>query len=79
VGWALRAGGQEVARAVVDAFAQALAAPPAVASIDVSAADRDGFRAHGRLTPVELAGVVKAALSEVIAPCAKALLERAAV
>jgi hypothetical protein len=77
VAWALRAGGPDVAHAVAHAFAQALEAPPHVQGSDVAAADRESFRAHGRLTPAELAEVVKEALAEVVAPCAAALLDGA--
>ncbi len=74
VRWAIARGGDSVRRAVRESFRSAVAnarrAP--VEGFDVR--DRDAWHRHGRLDHDETVAVTRAALDEVIVPCAEALL-----
>lgn len=77
VQWAIRTGGVSVARAIERAFHElAEAAPPRG---DVPASESGpAWRAHGRLSPSEAFASRRKGLSEVVAPCVRALLGSAA-
>ena len=74
VAWAVRAGGSEVraaaARALVEAVGSARRGPGAERGEGEEAA----LRAHGRLSAPAAEEAVRAALAEVVVPCARALL-----
>jgi hypothetical protein len=73
VAWALSVGGAPVQAAVERAFAEASA--PMVRGEELEAGmDAAELRRHGRLPPAERARLHRAALCEVIAPCARSLL-----
>jgi hypothetical protein len=72
VAWAVAEGPAEVADAVAAAFAEPVAAVPA-GTVD-GAVDRAAMRAHGRLDDDEVRAIAAHALTEVIQPCALALL-----
>jgi hypothetical protein len=72
VAWAIAAGPEDVRDAVAAAFA---VAPPSLhADAFPAGADRAAMRAHGRLDAPEGVAVASRAWSEVIRPCARALL-----
>jgi hypothetical protein len=76
VRWAIAQGGERVSRAATAAFERALAelaAPPEATCATVTA-DVANWHAHGRLQASERCAVIRAALSEVIRPCARVLL-----
>jgi hypothetical protein len=73
VQWALDVGGDLVARAVQRAFAEALAAPLPVPQT-VADVDDEAMRAHGRLPAHEQLEVARAVRTQIVAPCAEALL-----
>ncbi|MEJ7728542.1 MAG: ferritin-like domain-containing protein [Polyangiaceae bacterium] len=70
VAWAMRAGGEEVRRAVEEAFTEASTAG---ASSEAPVA-RAAMNTHGRLAGAELDEELRTARREVVAPCAAALL-----
>jgi hypothetical protein len=72
VAWALEAGGDDVHEAVTEAFRAALAARP----LPATKSSRLALEAHGRLDPATTESVAAAALAGVVAPAARALLQR---
>lgn len=76
VAWALEQGGAEIREAVERAFAEH-AVGPAVTEGPGLHLDLVAWRAHGRLTPRELADVLARGRAEIVMPCARALLEHA--
>jgi len=78
VAWALQIGGSEVRAAVTAAFADVLAAPVSapIAAPTPLTAGSEACRAHGRLDAAVTAQVVAAAITSIVAPAARALLER---
>jgi hypothetical protein len=74
VAWAVRSGGERVRRIAERTFAGF--DPPPAPAIDLSEVDRAAFAAHGRLEPDEARRVALLAISEVVRPCAAALLGR---
>jgi hypothetical protein len=73
VAWALAVGGADVKQAVSRAFEQALASPVDSASAPLDTVDAAAWRRFGRLTPAERRDVARAALRDVIRPCAERL------
>src|SRR5262249_7293248 len=75
VAWALREGGADVKRAIVEAFAAAeqclFQARLGMASIPI---ESERLAAHGRPHPDNLHAALCRTLQQVIVPCAKALL-----
>ncbi len=71
VHWAIETGGERVRAAVSGAFCAALAC---AAPAEVTGADSDALRAHGRLTARDASELRSRVLGEVVAPCASALL-----
>jgi hypothetical protein len=67
VAWAIETGGQRVQKAVVQAFAEALAAPPALQPLPDLGGD---LAAHGRARPAVLHAAFAATIAEVIRPAA---------
>lgn len=63
--WALAAGGEEVRRAIAEAFASARVAPPKHGAAPLPS--------HGLLADASVEASVRAAFSEVVQPCGRAL------
>lgn len=79
VAWAVRHGGSEVQGAVRSALARALA-PSAHAAVErAPGIDAVAWRRFGRLERSEAAAIRDVALSDVIVPCARAVLGEPAV
>jgi hypothetical protein len=75
VAWALKVGGPAVHGALSNKLSELLSAPQATAALDRPAGvDPSAWRRYGRLAQSEAARLRQTALSEVIAPCARALL-----
>lgn len=74
VAWALERGGADVRAAVAAAFAEPPSVPVQAWPSEVEAV----LRAHGRLSPRERRTIADSAFTEVIGPCARALLHRRA-
>jgi hypothetical protein len=75
--WAIEAGGAPVRRAVAHAF-EALFESDVIEPVpSAMPASLANWRSHGRLTDSELARVRSRGLSQVVEPCARALLTRA--
>jgi hypothetical protein len=74
VRWALARGGREVRGAVQAAFARALAQAPCASRESSFKDELMNWHAHGRLSAGEQRSLELAALQEIVAPCARALL-----
>lgn len=74
VRWAIEVGGDDVRRAARTAFEHAASAARAAPIEAVGPVDALAWAEHGRLDGAELASAIRAALDDVIAPCAAALL-----
>jgi hypothetical protein len=72
VRWAIDAGGERVRAAVAHAFASFRAPDPPLQSY--AGVDLAAFAAHGRLTATDARAVALRAITEVVQPCACALL-----
>jgi hypothetical protein len=79
VAWAVRRGGSEVREAVRSALARAQAPSGHTAAEREPGVDAGAWRRFGRLERSEAAAIRDAALSEVIVPCARAVLDEPAV
>ena len=74
VAWAVRAGGSEVREATARALFEAIGGAWRGPGAEVRAEEDGTLRAHGRLGASAAGKAVRAALAEVVVPCARALL-----
>jgi hypothetical protein len=79
VRWAIETGGETVRRAVEASFRQSVALARVAPAPSYEVRDLAAWQRHGRLAHDETLAVTRAALDDVIVPCAKSLLNSAAV
>jgi rubrerythrin len=77
VRFAMETGGETVRRAVETAFRESVALARVAPAPSYEVRDLAAWHRHGRLTHDETLAVTRAALDDVIAPCAKSLLNSA--